>query len=212
MDAPLTTSRCLSPMKLTLSMMPESGALPAVDHADGFGADHRNRGWHVRIAANRLPSARQHEMTVFHRRFDDIRGANEFGHEAISRREIDLARRADLGNRPLLHDDDTIAELHGLGLIVRHVDRGDAQRAQQAIQFAAQPVAQRGIERGQRLIEQQDARPDRNRARQRDALALTAGELVDAAVLKPGDIGQRHQFGDARRPLLRRACPRIFRP
>src|SRR5258708_25612060 len=28
-DAPLTTMRCLSPMKLTLSMAPESGALPA---------------------------------------------------------------------------------------------------------------------------------------------------------------------------------------
>jgi len=29
LDAPLTTSRCLSPIKLTLSMVPESDPLPA---------------------------------------------------------------------------------------------------------------------------------------------------------------------------------------
>ena len=141
-------------------------------------------------------------MTALDRRFDDIRSTDEFGDEAILRREIDLPRRADLGNRALLHDDDTIAEFHGLGLIVRHIDRGDTKRAQQAVEFATQPVAQRGVERGQRLVEQQNARPDRNRARQRHALALAAGELVDAAVLQPGDVGQHDQFGDARRTLF----------
>ena len=85
-----------------------------------------------------------------------------------------------------------------------HINRGDTQRTQQAIQFAAQPIAQRGVERRQRLVEQQDARPDRDRARQCDALTLPAGKLVYAAVLKSGDIGQRHQFGDACRPLLGR--------
>jgi len=95
-----------------------------------------------------------------------------------------------------------IAEFHRLGLIVRHIDRGDPERAQQAVEFAAQPVAQGRIERGQRLVEQQNAWPDRHRARQRHALPLAAGKLIDAAVFQPGDIGQLDQFGDARRTLL----------
>jgi hypothetical protein len=94
-------------------------------HADGFGADHRNRRRHVHIAGDRLASARQHEMTVLDGRFDNIRGANEFGHKAALRCEVDLARRPDLGSRSLLHDDDTIAEFHGLGLIVGHINRSD---------------------------------------------------------------------------------------
>ncbi len=82
-----------------------------------------------------------------------------------------------------MHDDDPVAKLHGLSLIVRHIDCGDAERSQQPVEFAAQAIAERGVERGQRLVEQQDTRTDRHRARQRNALALTAGELIDAAIL-----------------------------
>ena len=67
-------------------------------------------------------------MAILERGFDDIRSANEFGHEAIPRLEINLARRADLGNCASLHHDDAVAKLHGLRLIVRYIDRGDAER------------------------------------------------------------------------------------
>ena len=202
-DAPLTMIRCRSPTKLTLSTIPQSGALPASTIPIVSGRIIATADSQARFAADRLPAAGQHQMAVFDRRFDDVGGADELGDEAAVRREIDLARRADLGDRALAHDDDAVAELHRLGLIVRDIDRGDAERAQQPIELAAQPIAQRGVERGQRLVEQQDARPDRHRARQRHALALAAGELVDPAVLQPRDVGQRHQFGDARGALVR---------
>ena len=98
-------------------------------------------------------------------RLDDIGGADEFGDEAVGRREINLARRADLGDGAFAHDDDAVAERHGFGLVVRHIDRGDAEHAQQPVEFAAQPVAQSRVERGQRLVEQQHAWPRRDRAR-----------------------------------------------
>src|SRR5258706_190565 len=41
-----------------------------------------------------------------------------------------------------------------------------------------------------RIVEQQDARTNRYRARQRNPLTLTAGELIDATVLQPRNIGQ----------------------
>src|SRR5258708_27548158 len=124
-------------------------------------------------------------MAVLKRGFDDIRCANEFGHEAVPRLEITLTRRTDLGKCAFVNHDNPVAKLHGLGLIVRHINRGDAERAQQAIEFATQTIAERGVERGQRIVEQQDARTNRYRARQRNPLTLTAGELIDATVLQP---------------------------
>ena len=54
------------------------------------------------------------------------------------------------------------------------------------------------IERGERLVEQQQAGRGRKRARERDALLLAAGKLhrIFGALL--GQADQREQFGDAR--------------
>jgi hypothetical protein len=46
--------------------------------------------------------------------------------------------------------------------------------------FLAHAVAQAGVQVGQRLVEQQTARPRHQRARQRYALLLTARKLIDA--------------------------------
>src|SRR3954466_15699367 len=113
-------------------------------------------------------------MAIPHRTFDDIRSADELRNETVAWREINLARRTDLGNRSPLHHDNAVAKLHRLGLIVRYVDRGDPKGAQQPVEFAAEPIAQGGIEGGQRFIEQQDAWPDRDGSRQCNALALAA--------------------------------------
>jgi len=49
-----------------------------------------------------------------------------------------------------------------------------AEAVAQRLQFAAQQAAQRRVEGGERLVEQQDARLDRERPRQRHALLLAA--------------------------------------
>ena len=81
--------------------------------------------------------------------------------------------------------------------------------------FVAQPheigqdlALARGIERGQRLVEQQQARAHQQRAADRDALALAAGELAGPAVEQVADV---EQVDDA--PLLgrRRAAGRDMR-
>src|SRR3984957_7395309 len=164
---------------------PRERRASGLDNLYGLGPDHGDCGDQACVAADRLSSARQDQGTVCDRRPDDIRRANEFGDEAIPRREVYLTRRTNLRNRALLHDDDPITELHRLGLIVCHVDGGDTEFAQQAIEFAAQAVAQCGIERGQRFVEQQNTWPDRNRAGQRDALALAARKLIDSTLLYP---------------------------
>ena len=62
-------------------------------------------------------------------------------------------------------------------------------------------AAQLLVERRERLVEQQHARPLDQRARERHPLALAAGELVRLAPLEAFELDQRQHLGDARRDL-----------
>ena len=66
---------------------------------------------------------------------------------------------------------------------MRDVDEGDAHLALDRAQLVLHLLAQLQVERAQRLVEQQHARAVDERARQRHALALAAGELAGAAAL-----------------------------
>ena len=80
-------------------------------------------------------------------------------------------------------------------------DGGDAEPLLQLAKLDLHGLAELGVERRQRLVEQEQLRRDRERPGDRDALALAAGELGDRAV---GDARQAHeveQLGDPRLPL-----------
>ena len=69
--------------------------------------------------------------------------------------------------------------------------------------------ADRDVERGDRLVRDDHPRPKRERPRDRDPLALSAGELVRKAVEIGGGGSQAHQFeqpGGLRIGRLRDAC------
>ncbi len=78
-----------------------------------------------------------------------------------------------------------------------------------------QPLAQLRahlrVERAERLVEQQHPRLDRERARQRHALALTAGELGRVAL---GVAGEADDFSSSstRAAILSFGCLRIDSP
>jgi hypothetical protein len=74
----------------------------------------------------------------------------------------------------------------------------------QPAQPAAQLLAHLGVERAERLVEQQHARLDRQSAGQRDALPLAARQLVRIAVAQPVELNQLEQlFAPARGSLSR---------
>ena len=73
-------------------------------------------------------------------------------------------------------------ELERLLLVVRDEDAGQVDLVVQAAQPAAQFLPDLRVERAERLVEQQHARFHRERARQRHALPLSAGELRGIAV------------------------------
>jgi hypothetical protein len=64
---------------------------------------------------------------------------------------------------------------------MRHIDRGDAEVALHVSDLLAQRDADLDVQRGERLVEQQDLRLNGERASQRHALLLAAGELVGIA-------------------------------
>jgi hypothetical protein len=91
---------------------------------------------------------------------------------------IEVHGRALLDDAAAAHDRDPVRHGHRLFLVVSHVDRRDPERALQLADLVSHLYAQLGVEIGQRLVEQQHARPDDDRARERDALLLAAGELA----------------------------------
>ena len=91
------------------------------------------------------------------------------------------------------------------------VDRGDAELALQRADLLAQGDADLGVERRQRLVEQQDLRLDGEGAGQRHALLLAAGELVGIAPAQRRQLDQAEHLLD---PRARSASGRFatFRP
>jgi hypothetical protein len=79
------------------------------------------------------------------------------------------------------HHGDAIGQTQRLFLIVRDDHRCGASRTQDGAHLDPQARAQAGVQVGERLVEQHDARRGRQGAGQRNALLLTAGELVRVA-------------------------------
>ena len=110
---------------------------------------------------------------------------------------VNVSRRADLLDMPTVHHDDLVGECLGLFLIMRDDDGGDAERALQPDELNLQIESQRAVERGERLIEQQQRWVDRQRARDRNALLLAARELPRQTPLQPLELYGGEEFVDA---------------
>ncbi len=112
----------------------------------------------------------------------DARGADERGDEDVVRQRVHRARRADLLQDAPAQHGHPVAERHRLGLVVGHIDGGDAQFAGELGDLGAQMIAELGVEVGQRLVHQERGGVAGDGPAHGDPLALTAGELGGEAV------------------------------
>ena len=101
---------------------------------------------------------------------------------------VELQRRADLLDAPVLQHDDAVGHRHRLDLVVRDVDRRRVQALVERLDLDAHLHPQLGVEVGQRLVEQEDLRVAHDRPAHRDALALAARELARIAVEVRGEV------------------------
>ncbi len=150
------------------------------DHLGGLGA--------LAGVLEDLDVVRAHEPVA------DLRhGPDERHHELVGRVVVDLLGRGGLLHAALVDHDDLLGDLQRLLLVVRDEDRRDVDLVVEAAQPGAQLLAHAGVERAERLVEQQHLRLDGERAGERHALALAAGELVRVAlaeVREPDEVQQ----------------------
>ena len=121
------------------------------------------------------------------------RRADKTGDEAVGRFVVEVERLTDLLHQPVAHHHDAVAKRHCLDLIVRHVDRRGSEPVMELFQFDSHLHAQRGVEIGQRLVEQKYLRIAHDGAAERNALALAPGQLAWLAlqqVLDAENVGR----------------------
>ena len=123
--------------------------------------------------------------------------ADEAEDERDWRLVVDLVGRADLLDLALAHHHQPVRQLQRLFLIVGDEHRGVAGAVVDLAQPFAQLLADLRVERAERLVEQQHARLDGQRPRQRHALPLAARELLRIALLEARQLHQVEQFHGA---------------
>ena len=119
---------------------------------------------------------------IDHPAVDQVERPDERGHERRAREVVDLRRRPDLLDPSVAHDHDPVGQREGLLLVVGDVDGGDPELALDRPDLLAQDDPDLGVERRQRLVEEQDLGLDRQRPGEGDALLLAARQLPRVAV------------------------------
>ena len=207
---PSTSSSCSASCAVTCAETPPSPSSCELD------ADLEAEVHDARDVASRAPFSGDSEIVDVvraHELLADLADrAEEAHHEAVRRPVVELARTADLLDPPVVHDRDVVGDRHRLLLVVRDQDGRDVDLVVQPPQPLAQLGADLGVERAERLVEQQHLRLDRQRARQRHALALAARELVRVA-LRGSRRARRPRAARRRARAIRSfGCLRIFMP
>ena len=94
--------------------------------------------------------------------------------EATNASADELLRRRELAQAAVDDHSDLVGERGGVLVIVRDEQRGQSELAQELLQLAAHRRLRVRVERRERLVEQQHTGVARDRARDRDPLALAA--------------------------------------
>ncbi len=114
-------------------------------------------------------------------RLEDGAGLVAAGQRAQLQAAGELLHRSHRGDPPLGDQHHGVGEAHDLLHGMADVDDGQRQLVAQALDERQDLLLARLVERGQRLVHQQQARPGEQRAAERDALLLAAGEVARPA-------------------------------
>ena len=112
-----------------------------------------------------------------HRRVgDEVHGrvANEAAHKLVGRLVVDSRRHIVLRDLAAVHHGDAVAQAHGFSLIMRDIQRGGLDVAQQTLELTAHFQAQQRIQVAQWFVHQQHIGLHGQCAGHRHALALAA--------------------------------------
>jgi hypothetical protein len=137
-------------------------------------ANRRRSGLGYHHLANKRLHAASAWARLDHGGGQQVDPPDKLGHRPGSRAFVDVLGRANLRHLAVEHHHDPVRHGQRLGLVMRHVDGGDANAALKLPDEVTHLVTQSGVEVCQRLIEQQYPGFDDQRPGQRDALLLPA--------------------------------------
>ena len=107
---------------------------------------------------------------------------------------VQAAPVADLDDLAEVHDGDVVGDVLHDRQVVRDEEVREAELVLQLLEQVEHLRLDRDVERGDRLVADDELRVERERPRDADALTLTAGELVRIAVdvlgVQPDDLEQ----------------------
>ena len=114
---------------------------------------------------------------------------------------VELGGRRHLEEPALVHDRDAIGHGQRFFLIMGDDDEGDADLMLQADQLQLHLFSEFAVEGGERLVQEQHFRTFDQRAGERHALALSAGQLIRFSRAEAGETHHRQCFLDTRADL-----------
>ena len=117
-----------------------------------------------------------------------LRRADEARHEQVGRVVEHFLRRADLLDEAVLHDDDAVAQGHGLGLVMGDIDKRGVDALPQLDDLGPHLIAELGVQIGQRLIHQEHGGVTDDGTADGHTLALAAGQSLGLTVQILGDV------------------------
>ena len=117
-----------------------------------------------------------------HVRIGDRAGREQRDGVRVLRLAVDIVARPKLHDLPKIHDGDAVADVLDRGQVVGDEHVGQVELVLQIAQQVQHLRLNRDIQRRDRLVGDDEPRIERERARDADALALTAAELVRIAV------------------------------
>ena len=118
----------------------------------------------------------------------DVALPDEIRDEGVRGLVVNIRRRPYLLDHAVLHDHDRVAHRQRLFLVVRDVDKGDAQLSVHFLEFELHLLSHLQVERAERLVEKKNLRFVDDGAGDRDALLLPARKGGYAAFFKPLEV------------------------
>ena len=108
--------------------------------------------------------------------------------EHVARHIVQVLRGIDLLDDAVLHNHDTVAHGHSLGLVVGNVDEGGSQLLVGRHPDQEGAGTQLSIQVGQGLVQQEDGRVTDHCTAQSNTLTLTTGQSLGLAVQQVLDL------------------------
>ena len=165
---------------------------------DPLGADHRVGGAE---AVDLAPLGHQARLTdldvaacpraaLHHVDLHQVGHPQEVGHVGVAGLLVHLARHADLHDPAGVHHRQPVGHGQRFLLVVGDVEERDADPLLQRLQLDLERPPQLGVQRAERLVEQQHRGVEHQRPGQRHPLLLAAGQHAGAPL---GVLGHLHQ-------------------